>query len=528
MQATLAAERGGLVLNDRYTKEEYTKRRVYYLSVHPDYKQINGLVPIARRDANIIFHSDEPALSIQNIRRREMLKYMEPLLPLPTTENTDTIDSFRSYPAEEWTPVRRASRARNRRATSLPAHIPATTVKDLTENAVSSLAEIDQSKKVQDTPTHLTHAANNATSVDEQTRARSRSPFQNQYIGASTSLTRPTNSSPINDMFTLATSAFQSSPLGVKRFSSPSVANMYQSELIHHIMDNLTSANPATSRNLYASRNTSALAGRGMHFPVKQKRGTKRKAETPEPEPTDSVVDGGGQAPSETSSMDDQQGSKKKFKLLGPRNPSQTSSQAGTPEPEVQAPKERKLKSKSAANAKVATSAPAKRRGSATKSHLEAVIAGTALPETKAEATQAATLRYDRLLAAHKATLQAARAATTAASSGTAPRKYSKDARAPDFPPEFFSRANFPRGEEEDSVRCVCGARDDDGGQMFCIMTPEAQTDDILLNLYSPLVNHDPAWYEKMQFIYHMPRAQTYSLAPLTAWLEQINPVNRS
>ncbi|KAK4569418.1 hypothetical protein LTR86_003181 [Recurvomyces mirabilis] len=58
-------------------------------------------------------------------------------------------------------------------------------------------------------------------------------------------------------------------------------------------------------------------------------------------------------------------------------------------------------------------------------------------------------------------------------------------------------------------------------------MTPEAQTYDILLNLYNPLVNHDPAWYERMQFIYHMPRAQTYSLAPLTAWLEQINPVNR-
>ncbi|KAK4569419.1 hypothetical protein LTR86_003182 [Recurvomyces mirabilis] len=455
MQSAIAAERGGRVLNDHYTKEEYTKRRVHYLSVHPDYKQISGLVPIARRDANTIFHSDEPALSVQDIRRREMLEYMEPLLPLPTTENTDTIDSFRSYPAEEWTPSRRASRARNRRATSLPAHIPATIVNDLSENAAPSLAETDRSKK--------------------RRRANSRTlntSLQQQYNEASTSSIGLTNSSPVNDMSTLATSAFQSSPLGVKRLSSPPVANMPQSELIRRIMDNLTSANLATSPNLYASRNTSGLAGRGMHVPVKQKRGTKRKAETPDPEPTDSVVDGGSQALSETSSTDDQQRSKKKFKLLGPRDPSQPSSRAGTLELEVQGPKEKKKKSKSAANAKAATSAPAKRRGSATKSHLEAVIAGTALPKTKAEAIQAATLRYDRLLAIHKATLDAARAATTTTSSGTAPRKYSKDLRAPDFPPEFFSRANFPRGEEEDSVRCVCGVRNDDGGQMVCCDGP--------------------------------------------------------
>ena len=33
--------------------------------------------------------------------------------------------------------------------------------------------------------------------------------------------------------------------------------------------------------------------------------------------------------------------------------------------------------------------------------------------------------------------------------------------------PEFFNTANFVKGEEEDSVRCVCGALRDDGDTMI-------------------------------------------------------------
>ena len=163
--------------------------------------------------------------------------------------------------------------------------------------------------------------------------------------------------------------------------------------------------------------------------------------------------------------MDDEQRPKKKFRLHGPRDPSQASSGARTPEPGIPEPvnKKKKKSAKKVANNKEPTSAPTKRRDSATETHLEAVVAGTALPKTTAEATQAARLRYDRLLAAHKAAQEAARK-----NSSATPRKFSKDVRAPDFPPEFFSRSNFPKGEEEDTVRCVCSVRADDGGQMIC------------------------------------------------------------
>ncbi|SMY19080.1 unnamed protein product [Zymoseptoria tritici ST99CH_1A5] len=79
----------------------------------------------------------------------------------------------------------------------------------------------------------------------------------------------------------------------------------------------------------------------------------------------------------------------------------------------------------------------------------EGCVNGTRMAKTKAEATDSAFTRYQRLLS-----------------------QYSGHARFPDFPPEFFDKANFKPSEkravangdlEGAPVRCVCGDKIDNG-----------------------------------------------------------------
>ncbi|KJY01740.1 hypothetical protein TI39_contig279g00047 [Zymoseptoria brevis] len=79
----------------------------------------------------------------------------------------------------------------------------------------------------------------------------------------------------------------------------------------------------------------------------------------------------------------------------------------------------------------------------------EGCVNGTRMAKTKAEATDSAFTRYQRLLS-----------------------QYSGHARFPDFPPEFFDKANFKPSEkravangdtEGAPVRCVCGDEIDNG-----------------------------------------------------------------
>ncbi len=99
----VAAWEGGRIINEHYNIEEYVKRRVHFLGKHPDYKDRSvGLFPIARRASEEIFHTDRLQLSVQEVRRRELANEVLPLLPLPTTENTATIDDFEGYPEGEY------------------------------------------------------------------------------------------------------------------------------------------------------------------------------------------------------------------------------------------------------------------------------------------------------------------------------------------------------------------------------------------------------------------------------------------
>lgn len=83
-----------------------------------------------------------------------------------------------------------------------------------------------------------------------------------------------------------------------------------------------------------------------------------------------------------------------------------------------------------------------------------AVIAGRALPASEAQARRTDKTRFQRLLARHNRDRTAR---------GQAPED------EPDIMPEYFYDSNFAKGQEQDSVRCVCGTVVDDGVEMvFC------------------------------------------------------------
>ncbi|KAK1070797.1 Transcription factor bye1 [Friedmanniomyces endolithicus] len=274
-------------------------------------------------------------------------------------------------------------------------------------------------------------------------------------------MSEPSSSSPM----VTAASTPATSPISASSSShfSQSDALASEPELERADLGRPGTSSAKSPPSVHVDRNVSALAGRGMHVPVKL--GTKRAA--PEaPEANDSVV---GSPINKDTPPPPAQPPSKRLKLNGPRDPSLSPSKAASP-PAKASSKAGKSKSTTkqqpSSGAKVAQQAqqPSTKKTDEAPRSLESVIAGTRLPATEAEAKQAAALRHERLLAQHnKASTnpEKQKKKTTTKTSRTTPA-----APAPDFPPEFFNPANFAPGQEEDSVRCVCGVIADDGADM--------------------------------------------------------------
>lgn len=96
-------EGDGHILHDSYNKSAYIKRRHGFLGRHPDFKANRELLPSITRGAEQVFHSQADELSVEQIRTRELVCEIQPLLPLPTSTNTETLDNFRSTGTKEWT-----------------------------------------------------------------------------------------------------------------------------------------------------------------------------------------------------------------------------------------------------------------------------------------------------------------------------------------------------------------------------------------------------------------------------------------
>lgn len=100
---TASHKPGSRTIHEHYNKEEYVKRRVYFLSTCEGFKTWRtGLFDIAESDAALVFTSKDRSKSVQEVERREEHFGICPSLPLPTTQNCQTLDDFRVYGLEQW------------------------------------------------------------------------------------------------------------------------------------------------------------------------------------------------------------------------------------------------------------------------------------------------------------------------------------------------------------------------------------------------------------------------------------------
>ncbi|KAK1064527.1 hypothetical protein LTR74_008699 [Friedmanniomyces endolithicus] len=476
MEAAIRALDIGTVLNEHYNVQEYVNRRAGWLARLPHYARVTtGLFTIARRDAMQVFRSDH-ALSVQEVRRREHAAEVSPLLPLPTTDNTDSIDGFRSYGNREW--LSGVVRSENcvlvndkdgdidSAFSALGATSPSARGNGMSQTAwrtklpsrnrrVLQSADLSM-QSAQTGRSSLAHPANIRQTIESDPTRRPHHRSSDQ-----STMSELSSSSP---MVTVASTP-ATSPLSASSSShfSRSDALTSEPELERASLDRPGTSSAKSPPSVHVDRNVSALAGRGMHVPVKL--GTKRAA-LEAPEANDSVV---GSPVHGATPPPPAQPPSKRLKINGPRDPSLSPSKAASP-PAKASSKVGKSKStkkqqlSSRAKATQQAQKPATKRPREAPGILESVIAGTRLPATEAEAKQAATLRHDRLLAQYnKASTnpEKRKKKATTKTSQTTPA-----APSPDFPLEFFNPANFAPGQEQDSVRCVCGVVADDGADM--------------------------------------------------------------
>ncbi|EME82911.1 uncharacterized protein MYCFIDRAFT_174422 [Pseudocercospora fijiensis CIRAD86] len=97
-------EGDGRVINEWYSLEEYTTRRLGFLGKHPAFRGLTRLLPGIKRDGKEVFKGQQEVLSAQQVRARELACEIDPLLPLSTATNTHSLDDFQGYPADEWHP----------------------------------------------------------------------------------------------------------------------------------------------------------------------------------------------------------------------------------------------------------------------------------------------------------------------------------------------------------------------------------------------------------------------------------------
>ncbi|KAK4897223.1 hypothetical protein LTR27_005116 [Elasticomyces elasticus] len=405
----------GTVLNEHYSLEEYVKRRAGWLGRLPDFRMSTGLFAISRRDAFDIFGPDQ-TLSVQEVRRRELAAEFDPLLPQPTTGNTESIDSFRSHGEREWSPMHEtADNSLNQGGTM---HGPADLANHNTQTGHSP---------------HM-QPANIRQSIESDSPHRS-----TNY--------QPVDSSPM--------AAVASTPA-----TTHSNAFGSQADLLRSITARLGSPRARSPNSIHVNRNISALAGRGMSVPIKHHPGKKR-AVPDAPDATDSAI----ASPANDALSESAQPPPKRIKLIGPRDPSRSPSKAASPPEEAST--NRKIEPaprQSSHITKTNNPTAASRTTSSAASRLDEIIAGARLPRNKDEARQAANVRHERLLDQHQAMAEPR-------SDGKRDRRSRSSEPDPDCLPEFFNTENFAdvdeNGEEAESVRCTCGVVTDDKVDML-------------------------------------------------------------
>ncbi|KAK5732528.1 hypothetical protein LTR17_010467 [Elasticomyces elasticus] len=419
----------GTVLNEHYSLEEYVKRRAGWLARLPDFARMpTGLFAISRRDAFDIFGADQ-TLSVQEVRRRELAAEFDPLLPQPTTGNTESIDSFRSYGQRQWSPsgdravsVNAADLANHNTQTRRSPHMQPANIRQTIESDSPQRPTVKS-----DSPQLPHHRDSNQSTRYHQV-----------------------DSSPM--------AAVVSTPATTPMPQSNAFGS--QADLLRSITARLGSPRARSPNSIHVNRNISSLAGRGMSVPVKHHPGKKRAAPDA-PDATDSAI----ASPANDALWESAQPPPKRIKLIGPRDPSRSPSKAASPPEE--APTNRKSKHaprQQSHTTKTTKPITTSRKPSSAASRLDEIIAGARLPRNKDEARQAANVRHQRLLDQHQDMAEPR-------SDGKRGRRSRTSGPDPDCLPEFFNTANFAdvdeNGQEVESVRCTCGVVTDDKVDML-------------------------------------------------------------
>ena len=383
VEAVLNME-GGDVIHEHYDFEFYIHRRGAFLGQFAEESHVRkGCFPIARRDAQLVFDHEKQELSIQEVRRRELAKGLDPLLPLPTTANTQTIDSYASYPDQEWGTQPRAdspSSAPQGPFTG-PPRMSGVDINEATQSnhakpvtseeaaaSTTGLSTLDYADLLAEVPTvnpqaiappapvtvmvpstttqHLLHAQEFA-GADSQSQKYGPSIASGGHSSSSSQPSAQASSVPLTSSMSQTT---ESDGFAIE---NPLLAASTESL-------RAAAATPQAPDSITVSGGVSALAGRGMRLPVKQQKRTAAESHLDD----DDRVNGNDDLHKES--------------VVPPRKKIKSSDDRIGPDA---APK--KISKKP-----VASDDP---------EHLEAVVRGEKLPHDRKEAVRASKERHSRL-----------------------------------------------------------------------------------------------------------------------------------
>ncbi|EME46441.1 hypothetical protein DOTSEDRAFT_70440 [Dothistroma septosporum NZE10] len=443
----------GAVINEFYSEQDYSKRRLGFLSRHPDYSGDFKLMPKVRRDADEVFHSQPAVLSVQKIRRRELDLDIDPLLPLPTPSNTQTIDDYSTYPAAEWVggvPTDPTEILQQTCSYTIPTPPPATmappeisgVINDVGKSGASDhhrpavtspsvAARVDSVRNSPKLPTDPLSATISDKLIQSDSSTQSNLSDSN-LSGGDIYHTQQIANTPPNRATSTTSQDAAASGTASHTMADTAIPNPPTEAQLRTVLDLL-------ARPLPRDNGIGAVVGRAVNVPIKTQ-GTKRSTPSDNDETGESAPETAAPSPS------------KKLKLNSPKP-----SAAAEPAPAIRG-EDREDAIVSDSEMAVSASPLSSRHqklatttsittsdGIPVSSNVEDVATGLALPTNSKTATAAQKLRRQHLTDQRKSKRSGLRAA--------------------DLKPEFWLKENITKPIEitQGPVRCVCGTWEDDG-----------------------------------------------------------------
>ncbi|KAF2170033.1 hypothetical protein M409DRAFT_19646 [Zasmidium cellare ATCC 36951] len=493
-------EGDGSIINEWYTNTEYMQRRHGFLGKYPDYKDAPKLAQSTRWDADMVFSLESTAkLSVQEIRRRELEYEILPLLPYPTTANTETIDNFSAYPTEEWhpgveipvipvtspfatlaAPVLTETESPPPTQTSIDQLQPLSPNNYFAHPASATMARLAAARLVSNAPRQMSQSQ---TFRDQGQQLRPVYPQQTGYANYQLhSNFNPMNLATTNHLLTpLATSAMASVGTARPAYPPMGASKMPDPAYVLKVVDDLSrygSLGPSDKPAERSQRWTgaSSLAGRPVEGTVKSPANAKKRAapdddddeitaaDVPRPDsarPDSSVAD--QQQTDGGSDTEDQRPAVKKPKLILKASPPKKTSAASQTKSSSSSRQKKKTPATTGSPVKRSVKATGKQRQRTTTNDDTASVTSTST--TAPSSTTAANTLLDRI--ARGEILPKSKPLATAASAHRHTLLLAAHARKthhPDFPPEFYDRANFSKDDlaKQNVVRCLCGDTKDD------------------------------------------------------------------